>query len=62
MATAITVPHSIVKQIKQDDVSILCMGVYKKEKIIRNVCLNKITEGGLGMVDLQAKVGSLRLS
>ena len=34
----------------------------KKEKIKINVCLNTITEGGLGMVDLQAKVGCLRLS
>ena len=60
LATAVPVPYNVVKQMKQLMYSFLWGS--RKEKVKRNVCTNKVVKGGLNMVDLEARINSLRHS
>ena len=60
LATAIPVPCDVVKKIKKLMYS--CLWGSRKEYVKRNVCINKVGNGGLDMVDLKARINPLRLS
>ena len=59
-AVAVPVPHTIIKQVNKLVFNFLWNS--KKEKVKRNTCYNPVIEGGLGMIDLDSKCRSLRLS
>ena len=60
LATAVPVPCDVVKKINKLMYSFLWGS--RKEYVKRNVCINKVTNGGLDMVDLKARINSLQLS
>ena len=60
MATAVSVPTYVVKKINKLVYTFLWGS--RKENVKRNVCINQVSKGGLNMVDLNAKINSLRLS
>ena len=59
-ATAVRTPYNIIKTLNKLIYQFIWNS--KKEKIKRNICINPITDGGLGMIDLDCKVRSLKLS
>lgn len=60
VATAVPAPKDAIKRINKLLYSFLWRS--KTEKIRRNICINDVTSGGLGMIDLEARVSALRLS
>ena len=54
------VPSNVVKEIIKLMYSFLWSS--RKEKVKRSVCINQNVKGGLNMVDIQTRIGSLRLS
>ena len=59
-ATAVPIPPKIIKRINKLAYTFLWNS--KTEKVKRNICHNPEVEGGLGMIDLESKCRSLRLS
>ena len=60
LASAVPVPSNVVKEINKLMYSFLWSS--RKEKVKRSVCINQNVKGGLNMVDIQTRIGSLRLS
>ena len=60
VATAVPAPRDAIKRINKLLYSFLWRS--KTEQIRRNICINEVTSGGLGMIDLEARVSALRLS
>ena len=59
-ATAVRTPNYVIKRLNK----LIYQYIWnsKKEKVKRNVCINSISDGGLGMIDLECKIQSLKLS
>ena len=60
LGTCYTIPTKYIKELNKIVFSFLWKS--KKEKVKRVVVINPVSEGGLGMIDIESRIKSLRLS